>query len=422
MQEISLLTKGSRLLRRSAVLGLFALVACEEAPSAPTAGQQPPPPPVTAAPPLVSQVVEWDEFTGRFEAMQRVELRARVSGYLHAVHFRDGEIVEVGDLLFTIDPRPFEAALAAARAELLQARSQLDLATQDLERAERLSQSQNISEQTVDERRAEKLSAEAEVAAARANIRIAELDLEFTQIRAPVTGRISERRVDVGNLISGGSNLSDALAVIVSLDPIYFIFDTSEADHLRYVRLSRQGKRVSSRERANPVYVRLMDEQEWLRRGQMNYVGNELDPNSGTIRGRAIFENDDLLLTPGIFGRLRLIGSGAYEAMLLPDRAVLSDQSRKIVLTVDDEGTVTPAVVELGPIHRGLRIIRSGIEPDDRVIIEGVQRARPGSKVTVEPGAFDMDPQGFFPAFEDGSGEENNLPDGPAESGEPAAR
>lgn len=368
---------------RLAALGAVALLtACDDGGTAATTPQAPPPPPVDVARPLVKEVVEWDEFTGRFEATERVELRARVSGYLDKVHFRDGQIVKKGDLLFSIDPRPFQAELARASAELKQARAALDLAEKELARAEQLLRSRTVSQDRVDDRLAGKLTAEAAVAAARAVVRAAELNVAFTSIRAPVAGRISDRKVDVGNLISGGDPQAAPLATIVALDPIYFVFDVSEADYLKYSRLDRSGERLSSRASANPVYVRLIDESEWTRPGQMNFVDNSFTPGSGTIRGRAVFDNKELIQLPGLFGRLRLVASGNYDAMLLPDAAVLADQSGKIVFTVDDAGTVAARKVELGPVIDGLRVVRGGIGKDDRVIVRGVQRAQPGGKVT----------------------------------------
>jgi len=369
-----------------AIAAVLLIAACDQQAADAPAPQAPPPAPVTVANPLVETVTEWDEFTGRFEAVNRVEIRARVSGYLNSVHFDDGQLVKKGDLLFSIDPRVLEAERSVARATLLQAEAQLKLTVRDLERAESLSGSSAISQQTVDERRTEKLVAEAEVAAARARVRNADLNVEFTEVRAPINGRISDRRVDVGNLISGGSAQSDPLAIIVSLNPMYFVFDASESDFLRYTRLSKSGVRTSSRDKANPVYVKLMDEENWFRRGEMNFLGNELDSNSGTIRGRAIFDNSDQFLTAGVFGRLRLIGSAPYEATLLPDAAILADQSSKIVFLVDEEGTVSSRKVEIGPMIRGLRVVRGGLKATDKVIISGVQRARPGGKVTPQEG------------------------------------
>lgn len=382
----------------------FVLGACDGSGTGDAQADQgsPPPPPVEVASPLVKSVVEWDEYTGRFEAVERVELRARVSGSLESVHFQDGQTVNKGDLLFVIDPRPYEAELARANGELAQARSRLALTQAELNRAQRLLQSKTISRGDFDTREANQGEANAQIAMAQAAVIAAELNLEFTRITAPVSGRISDRKVDVGNLISGGAAQSTLLATIVSLDPIYFVFDASEADYLRYTRLEREGRRVSSRKQANPVYVRLMDETAWAREGAMNFVDNELAPGTGTIRGRAIFDNPDLVLTPGIFGRLRLIGSGEYEAMLLPDTAIISDQSQKLVLTVDDDGIVQAKPVTLGPVVEGLRVVRAGIDADARVIINGLQRARPGSPVTPEPGAFEAVGEASTPAAAEG--------------------
>ena len=346
-----------------------------------TANAQGGPLPVTVSKPLIERIVEWDEYTGRFEASERVEIRARVSGFLDSVHFREGDIVQKGDLLFAIDPRPFVAERSAARAALARAQVRLDLAEKELDRGEQLLTRRTISQEVVDERRAERDAANADVQEARANLRLAELNLEFTQVAAPFTGRVSDYRADVGSLISGGTDQSTLLTTIVSLDPILFTFTASEAEFLKYARLSREGGRDSSRDTENPVFVRLMDETEWTRAGRMSFVDNELSEETGTIRAKAFFENPDLFLTPGIFGRLRLVGSDEYDAMLLPDTAVVSDQSNKIVLVVNAENIVEPRLVVLGPLHEGLRVIRSGITPEDRVVVNGIVRARPGAEV-----------------------------------------
>jgi RND family efflux transporter MFP subunit len=366
----------------------FAVAGCDQAPN-PGAKAAPPPPPVTVAQPLIKRIVEWDEFTGRFEAVEMVEIRSRVSGYLESVHFRDGEIVEKGQLLFVIDPRPFQAAVERARADLQRASTRLDLTRTELSRSERLLESRTISQEAYDTRRQNMREAEAQAASVRAQLRSAELELEFTQIKSPLRGRISDRKVDVGNVVSGGTPQATLLTTIVSLDPIYFVFDASEADFLRYMRLSRAGARPSSRESANPVYVRLADEADWQRRGHMDFVDNVLSPGTGTIRGRAVFDNPDLLLTPGVFGRLRIVGSGEYDAMLVPDTAVVADQTRRMLFVVDEGSTVAPKPVLLGPMIDGLRVVRSGISPSDRVIVNGLQRARPGAKVSPQPGKIE---------------------------------
>jgi RND family efflux transporter MFP subunit len=371
--------KLSRLL--ASVVFLFAVNAGSPASAQQAAGG---PPPVTVANPVIKPVTEWDEYTGRFEAVERVEIRSRVSGFLDSNHFQDGQLIEKGDLLFVIDPRPFEAEVLQAQAEIERATAELEFASKELERGEQLAKSSTISRAQTDTRRSARSVAAASLKSARGALQLAELDLAYTQIKAPISGRISNSRVDVGNLVNGGTTQSTLLTTIVSIDPIYFVFDTSEADYLKYLRLKQQGTRASFREAKNPVFVRLMDETEWTRKGVMNFVDNELGPGSGTIRGRAIFDNPQGIITPGLFGRLRLVGSDEYMATLVPDSAVLSDQSNKIVMTVDGEGTVVPKFVTLGPVVDGLRVIRSGLSPDDQVVIEGIMRARPGGKVTPE--------------------------------------
>ncbi len=343
--------------------------------------QAPQTPPVDVAKPLVRTVTDFDTYTGRFEAVERVELRARVAGYLDHVGFEDGETVEQGRLLFRIDQRPFEAVAARAEAALSAAKASRDLAMIELDRAATLAQRNVGTVQEVDRASASVAEAEAQVQVAEAELRSAELDLAFTEIRAPFTGRISDHKVDPGNLIAGGSTQPTLLAVILSTHPIYFSFTFSEADFLRYVRLARAGSRPSSRTTANPVSVRLMDEDSFRHEGVMEFENNELDPNSGTMTGRAVIANETGFLVPGTFGRIRLPGSGPYEAMLIPEEAVLSDQARKIVLVVDGEGKVGQRQVTVGPMYQGLRVVRDGLGPDDKVIVAGVQRARVGQSV-----------------------------------------
>lgn len=348
--------------------------------SVPAAAQQGPMP-VTVAKPLIKKITEWDEYTGRFEATNRVEIRARVSGFMESVHFKDGDLVNKGDLLFVIDPRPFEAQLDVAKASLEAAKTRVNLAEREFKRAESLLKRNNISRETFDQRQAELETAKTTVLSAQAQIRIAKLNLEFTQVKAPISGRISDARIDVGNLVEGGSAQSTLLTTLVSIDPILFTFSASEAEFLKYSRLDATGRRDSSREKANPVFVRLMDEDSFTREGTMSFVDNELSPNTGTIRAQAVFENSSGFLVPGVFGRLRLIGSDEYEAVLIPDAAVISDQSKKMVLIVDAEGNVKAAPVDMGPLYEGLRVIRGGVGPDDRIVVKGIQRARPGGKV-----------------------------------------
>ena len=354
------------------------------------------PPVVTVSTPLVQELVEWQEFTGQFDAVGYVEVRARISGYLDSIHFEDGQLVEQGDLLFVIDPRPFESALAAASAQLVSAQARADLARQQLARAESLLQNRNISEATFDERVQEVRVAEAGVQEAEAAVIAAELDLDYTRITAPIAGRIGREHITVGNLVLGGaSGAATMLTTIVSLHPIYLNFDMSESDYLNYQRAIQRGQLSPHRNGGVQVEARLFDDDDWPYDGRIDFVDNVVDRTSGTIQLRASFPNEDLFLTPGQFGRLRLPASPLYPAILLPDEAILSDQDQRIVLTVDDDNIVVPKVVRPGPRELGLRIIRSGLEPTDRVIINGLIRARPGAPVTPEPGTITVpQPQG----------------------------
>lgn len=343
----------------------------------------PPPSLVTVANPVAKKITEWDEFTGRFQASKEVEVRSRVSGLLELVNFRDGEFVKKDALLYVIDRRPFEVAAEQVKAQIDEARAKLKLAKSDLERARPLLKKRTIPAREFEARQIQVREAQAVLAGADARLREAGLNLEWTEIRAAIAGRISDTRVDEGNLISGGQSASTLLTTIVSLDPIHFVFEGSEADYLKYSRLDQAGQRPSSREVQNPVRIRLADEKDFVHRGKMDFVDNVVDPRSGTIRARAVLENKSLFLTPGVFGRLRLFG-GSFDALLLPDAAIASDQANKIVMTVTKDGVVVPKVVELGPLVDGLRVIRSGLEPDDTVVVKGILRARPGQKVTPE--------------------------------------
>lgn len=362
----------------------------ESAPVAEAQAAAAPPPPVTVASPLLKNIVEWDEFTGQFAAVDEVDIRARVSGFLESIHFRDGQLVNKGDLLFVIDPRPFQIALTAAQSSLASAQARLDLAKLQLTRAEKLKQSDFTSQSTLDQRQQEMLSAAADTQVATAAISAAKLNLEFTQVTAPVSGRISAHRVSVGNLVTGGeSGGSTLLTTIVSLDPIHFDFDMSEADFLAYQRAAAAGRLKSNRDSGIVVSAHLMDETDWRLQGTLDFVDNAVDRTAGTIRARAVFPNPDHLITPGQFGRIRIPGSDPYDAVLIPDSAILSDQSRKIVMTVGADGTVAPKVIRPGPMIDGLRIIREGLVGSDVIIVDGLLRARPGAKVTPQQGKIE---------------------------------
>lgn len=350
---------------------------------------QVPPPQVTVATPLKKVISEWDEYTGRFEPVSVVEVRPRVAGFIDQVHFRDGQIVQKGDLLFSIDPRPFAIAAEAARADIARAQAQLELAQSDIERAQPLLQNRTLTQREFDSRLSLQRVALAAVQSAQATLKTAELNLEWTGVRAPLSGRVSDRRTDIGNLVIGGQNAGTTtlLTTIVALDPIYFSFDASEADYLKYSRQFLSGQRPSGRDSPNPVQVRLADEKTWSRQGHMDFVDNVLNARSGTIRGRAIFANSDALLTPGIFGRMRL-WAGDNEALLIPDSAIASDQSSKIIFVIGPDNIVAQRVLTLGPIVEGLRVVRAGLKPDERVIINGLANPflRPGAKVNAEFG------------------------------------
>lgn len=347
----------------------------------------PPKPPVTVAQPIAKRITNWDEYWGRFEAVDAVEVRPRVSGFIEAVKFKDGQIVKAGDVLFTIDKRQFQIALDRAKAEVERIKSQVALAENEVERIKPLMKTAVATERDFDQRTANLLGARAQLQSAEASLKSAQLNLEWTEVRAPIAGRISDSKVDVGNLITGGNSGTTLLTTIVSLDPIHFVFEASEADYLRYKRLGLTGERPSSRDTANPVRLRLADEKGFTHEGQMDFVDNQLDPKSGTIRGRAVFSNKEQIFIPGMFARLQLFG-GEADALLLPDSAIVSDQARKIVLVVGEGNVVKPVQVELGAFSDGLRVVKSGLKADDKVIIKGLANpmVRPGAEVTPEPG------------------------------------
>lgn len=359
------------------VLAVF-LAGCGEAPKQPAA---PPPPKVTVAKPTTRTIIDQDEYVGRFIAVDRVDVHARVSGYLEKVHFEDGQLVKEGDLLFTIDKRPFQNTLAQARANLETARSNLTFTEADVARGRQLLRDRTMSEQVFEQRAQAFRNAQASVAANEAVVRQAELDLEFTELKAPISGRIGDRRVTTGNLVTGGTGgMPTLLAIIVSIDPIRLEFTFDEASLLRYERLSR-GDNVDLARRKMPVRLRLIDEEEFSHYGRMDFVDNVVDRATGTIRGRAQFANADGLFTPGMFARVQVPGSNPYQALLVPDAAIGTEQARKYVLVVNGDDVATQRYVTLGELVDGLRVIKSGISGDDRVIVAGLMRARAGSKV-----------------------------------------
>jgi len=368
----------------AAVAAVAALVACGR--GAPPSMD---PPEVTVAHPLAQSITDWDEYTGRLAAVDSVEVRARVSGYLKSVHFEDGAIVEDGDLLFVIDPRPYQAALDEAQAQVTRARVQLELATNDLERAERLFRSRAVSEEELDSRTQQKREAEASLQAAQAAVAATRLDLEFTSVSAPIAGRIGRKLVTEGNLVSGGSANSTLLTTIVSLDPIHVYFTADEKAYLAYQRLAGLGSRPSSRDVANPVRMQVAGEQGFPREGKMDFVDNRVDESTGTMQGRAIFPNPDGLLTPGLFAQVQLLGEGPYDALMVPDAAIGADQATRYVYVLGQGNQLERRDIVPGRAIGRLRIVKSGLEADDRVVISGLQRIRPGLEVRPVEGAIE---------------------------------
>jgi len=402
---------------------------------------QQPPPEVTVATPVRKQIVEWDEYTGRLEAIDFVEIRSRVSGYLQSIHFDEGQMVEKNDLLFVIDPRPFQAELNGARSDLTQAESQLAQARATLEDAKaRLKQSeaqrqlvetqvervrklrdQNAATQDeLDQFEAEYLTAEADVAAsnagissaeatietakagiesAKARVETAELNLEYTRIYAPVAGRISRQMVTEGNLVSGGSASSTLLTTITSVAPIYCYFDATEQEVLKYTRLAQSGARESSRVAKNPVFLALVDEDGFPHLGHMDFVDNRFDANTASMRARCVFPNDDQVLIPGMFARIRIPGSAPYQAVLIPDSAIGTDQSTQFVYLVND-GVVEQRTITVGPIVDGLRVVRTGLTGSETLITEGLLQARPDMQVVTRESTIESNEDGLPDTYE----------------------
>jgi RND family efflux transporter MFP subunit len=376
---------GGFLLRRLSPLIVLAALALSGCGDKPPQQAAPAAPPVTVAQPVKRTVTDWDEFTGRFEAVEEVQIRARVGGFVTSVEFRDGAFVKSGDLLYVIDARPFEAVAEQAEGQLSDARAKAELAKRELDRGLNLVQTSAVSEQVVDQRRQALQAAHASEMQAEGALKAAKLNIEFTHVMAPIAGRVSRHLVTPGNLVQGSDGASTLLTSIVSLDPIYLYFDVDEATYLRNNKLWFEGKRPSSRDTPNPVQVTLTGETKPSHDGRMDFIDNRLDNSTGTLRSRAVIPNKDLSILPGQFGRVRLIGSSPYEALLLPDTAIATDQSRKIVFVVKDDNTVEAKPVTLGPLDEGLRVIREGLKAEDRVIVDGLQRARVGAKVTPHP-------------------------------------
>jgi RND family efflux transporter MFP subunit len=365
---------------RTAALAITLLAAACSEPAPPV--QQPPV--VVVATPLTQRVADWDDYSGRFEARETVEVRPRVGGAIESIHFKDGEKLQQGQLLFVIDPRPYAAALARARAEVAGARAVLANADAEHKRAQALVATRLISASQAELRAAAQLQAAASLAAAEAAVTTHELNLSFTRVTAPIAGRASFRRLAAGNIVAADTTL---LTTIVSESPIHFLFDAPESALLKYRRAGAGG-------RNSPVEIRLQDETGYRWKGRIDFLDNAFDRSSGTIRGRAVVDNPDGFISPGMFGQMRLFASAPFDALVLPDEAIVTDQTRQVVYTVDADGTVVQKVVTPGRLIDGLRVIRDGLAATDRVIISGVQRARAGRKVTVTDGKVTAFPSG----------------------------
>jgi RND family efflux transporter MFP subunit len=347
-----------------------------------SAPQGPPPPQVSVAQVLEKRVKDWDEFTGRLQAVETVEIRPRVSGYIDKVAFTEGSLVKRGALLFVIDPRPYQAEYDRAAADLKRNKTALDLGQIELTRVQRLKDSGAVSQEELDQRKSTLAQAEANVAGSQATLESAGLNLNFTRVTSPIDGRVSRAEVTRGNLVTGGTNGGTLLTSVVSIDPIYLYFDGDEQTYLRYTQMAKNGERPSSRDSGNPVNVGLANEEGFPHPGTMDFVDNQLNPQTGTIRARAVLPNKEGVFTPGLFARVQLLGSGEYSAILIDDRAVNTDQSQKYVFVLGADNKVEYRKVKLGRVIDGLRVVREGLKAGDVIIVNGAQRVHPGIAVT----------------------------------------
>lgn len=371
------------------VLGAVALAAC-----GPTS-EAPPKPHVSVAYPIVKKIIDWDDFIGRFEAIQGVTVTPRVSGAIVSVLFKNGQDVKAGQPLFIIDPRPFRAAYLQALGDLDNAKAAEVIAKANFERGKKLVAAEALSRELYETRRATEEQAVAQVETDKAAAETARLNLEFTTIMSPVDGRASDRKISIGDIVTANTT---QLTTVVTLDPIWFTFEGAETFLLKYQREEKLGQRGSSRVVANPLEIQLADENGYPHRGHMVFVDNAIDPQSGTIRAKAEFSNADHFLTPGMFGRARLLASAAYQAVLIPDKSIITDQTRRLVFVMDKGGKVAAREVETGPLVIGLRVIRSGLKASDKVVLDGLARLAPGMEVeattiTLTPRAADTAPQ-----------------------------
>jgi multidrug efflux system membrane fusion protein len=344
--------------------------------------QAPPPPQVSVAQVLEKRVKDWDEFTGRLQAVETVEIRPRVSGYIDKVAFTEGSLVKRGTLLFVIDPRPYQAEYDRAAADLKRFKTALDLGRIELVRVQRLKESGAVSEEELDERKSTVAQSEANVSGSQAALEAAALNLNFTKVSSPIDGRVSRAEVTRGNLVTGGINGGTLLSSVVSMDPIYIYFDADEQSYLRYVQIARSGEQPTSHDAGKPVQVGLANEEGFPHTGTVDFVDNQLNPQTGTIRARAVLQNKDGQFTPGLFARVQLLGSAEYSAILIDDRAVNTDQSQKYVLVLGANNQIEYRKVKLGRVVDGLRVVREGLKAGDVIVVNGAQRVHPGVTVT----------------------------------------
>jgi RND family efflux transporter MFP subunit len=375
---------------RARIISILLLGATLAACGGPPAPEAPPPPQVSVATVVERDITEWDEYTGRLEAVNTVEIRPQVSGVLQQVAFTEGKEVRQGQLLFQIDPRPFQAELSRAEAEAERSRTAAELAGTDLARSERLLGTRAISQEEHEQRVAASRSATAAVRAAEAAVEIAKLQLAYTRITSPIDGRIGRAEVTPGNLVAGGQgSAATRLATVVSMQPMYAYFEAAEHDYLKYIDMARSGERPLSRDARNPVRMAVGTETEFVHEGYMDFVDNRVQAGTGTLLGRAVFPNPDRHLTPGMFVRVRLIASAPYKGLLINDRAISTDQDRRFVLVVGEGDTLEYRAVITGPVVDGLRVVREGLSAGDRIVVNGLQRVRPG--VQIVPAMVPMD-------------------------------
>lgn len=380
-----------------ALLTLLVFPACRKTPAA-AGAPAPAAAKVTVAKPIPQRLTEWDEFTGRLSAVASVDVRARVSGYLESTHFTEGRDVKAGDLLFVIDPRRYRAEVARAQAELERANAAFELATAEGERAQLLRKREAISAEEADVKAKGRLGAAAALAAAQAQLDQAKLELEWTRVTAPISGRVGRKLITEGNLVTGGSKDANVLTTIVQLDPIYCYFDVDERSALKYRELARTGQRESALYHAIPAEMGLANQAGFPHRGKIDFVDTEISATTGSIKARGVFPNPDRLMSPGFFARVRIPGSGDYDALLVRDAAIGSDQGRPFVYVVGADGKVALRPVVTGGLEQGLRIVREGLAAGDRVVVNGLMAVRPGAVVAAEETEMKLPAKAATPA------------------------